>query len=253
MNDDKKVLRVENGFFQKNVDHSCRDTSWQMMGGDIFECSLFTKVLVLGIFSFLVGCAAIPQESSQPEPGRIALDMSANFSKMAQNLPTRAYVFPPLLMDADGVPVEQYINTVTDDGELLWRAPSAVSEEIQKSIEQRLRTEEFQLVTFSDVQDMKSDHSILVVTPYYSKYWENTVGQKNEEIVHVVFLRLAGATFPMSLEPDQKMDVFNQELLGFYNPEDAELDVVKLGLAMAVKYIGKNEQWIFYPRLPSTN
>ena len=212
-----------------------------------FPSKIFSLIL-LGVLS---GCIGGAKESDVPDAGWVAIDITANASVVAKRMPRKAYIFPPLLMDVNGNPLEQYIQTTDADGGLVWKTPSPVSLELQAGVEKRMKKEGFELVSFRTLQDAPHAHSVLIVTSYYTKHWENKVGKGRFETVNIVYVRLAGSTFPLDLDSTQKVDIFNQELLVFYNPLNPETEAVKLGLNMAAKYIGQSKHWMFSPALPS--
>jgi hypothetical protein len=230
---DRPQARAPRGGVSREV---CIGSHWIILYG--------SRALALWLFSSCLGCVGGGALQNVPAPGRMMLDISASFSESVEAIPERVYVFPPLLMDGNGVPLEQYQYTVASDGGLVWTAPSVNSGGIHARVMEKMEREGYELLSFNELQNEPADHSILVLTSYYTTHWENDVKGNKDASVHVVFVRLAGATFPASLDPKMKVDIFNQELIGFYNSSENEVEAIQLGLSMAVKYIGKNKHWM---------
>jgi hypothetical protein len=57
------------------------------------------------------------------------------------------------------------------------------------------------------------------------------------------FTRITAATYPQDLNPNDKRDLMNQELVTLFNGKRQGPDVVKRSHRFLLEYIGANRQW----------
>jgi hypothetical protein len=169
---------------------------------------------------------------------------SATFNEAFNQLPKRVYVFPALRLNAEGQQVDQLAYRTLEDGTLGWYSPAPMGLELKLIAEKKMRSLGFVPVSFGDLTASVEDHSILVLNLYYntaSASRDNPAADEAES--WTTFSRISAATFPKDLNPAEKRDLMNQELVSLFNGKEKGPDVIKYSHAYLLEHIGQNRQW----------
>ena len=171
---------------------------------------------------------------------------SANGSFQAgrTELPTRAYVFPALRLDASGQVMDQLSHRQGPAAGLLWHSTAPLGSELQMILEKQLQSKGFELVSFDALANGMGSHSVLVFNPYYkeaepSRY--NKAADPDASWVNII--RIEGATYPEDLDPNAKLKVLNLELVALFNGKQLGLDVAKHSIRYLMKNLGRTGEW----------
>jgi len=207
---------------------------------------LALPVLLVPVLLF-VGCqttgggqSQTPTQAFVPKQGVTKVFLTANAAPRGVGNVRSVYVFPPLLIDANGRPLGDLSYVVNREGQLLWRSEAPDALGIKASLESNFRDLGYRPISFETLSNVETDHSILVVSPYFSA----PIRDKQNPDNPFVFARIVMATYPASLDPRERLELVNQETLSHYHPNDNYILVVKRSLQHAVSYMGMDRDWI---------
>ncbi len=198
---------------------------------------------------FFLGCSTTPEAEPASAPAKLNLSQwdalinaKAVYALDKDHLPPQVYVFPPLRLNQGSQAMDALAYKLRDDGALYWTSPAPHAAEIQAVIERKLETKGFEIISFQELTNIQEDHRVLVFNPYYVAAYQ-PVDRVNEETGWSSFVRVTVSTFPADLNPQQKIDVMNQEALTLYQSKASEYDVVKRSLSYLLDYMGNNKEW----------
>jgi hypothetical protein len=170
--------------------------------------------------------------------------ISTSFDPAYERVPKKAYVFPALRLNAQGVPIDQLSYRILEDDSLGWFSAAPLGMELKAVVESRLRSQGFVTIPFGELTASTGDHSALVINIYYreaSASRDNPTGDPADS--WTTFSRVTAATFPQNLDPSQKRDLMNNELVSLFNNVALGEDVIKRSQRFLLDYLGQNRQW----------
>lgn len=149
-----------------------------------------------------------------------------NHAEGLSQLPQKVYVFPPLLVDTSFQPLNQYRSRIGPEDKLFWTSSAPVAGEIQKTLIHAMQRKGFQNLTFDQLVQNESDHSVTVMNLYFTeirpeKWQDQSTGR------WLASLRITGSTYPASLAPPQKRDLIQIDAIIVFNDKAHYLDAVK--------------------------
>jgi hypothetical protein len=123
------------------------------------------------------------------------------------DLPKYVYVFPPLLSNMNGKPVEKLIAVESTNGGISdWRTTSPESVHLRKKISSVLQYQGYEVVSFEDLTSVKRPYSVLVVSTFYTNL--TPVRNQQGELLHQASLTLVkGSLFDEKLDPKSKKEI----------------------------------------------
>lgn len=167
---------------------------------------MFSKVFVLLFFVFVqASCSfrAKPQEGMS----RVVFAYDSLSAMEKTDLPKYVYVFPPLLSNMNGKPVEKLIAVESTNGGISdWRTTSPESVHLRKKISSVLQYQGYEVVSFEDLTSVKRPYSVLVVSTFYTNL--TPVRNQQGELLHQASLTLVkGSLFDEKLDPKSKKEI----------------------------------------------
>ncbi|NDV62089.1 hypothetical protein G0Q06_06490 [Puniceicoccales bacterium CK1056] len=207
--------------------------------GLVLPVLLFPILLFVGCQTTGGGQTQAPAQAYIPKQGVTKVFLTANAAPQGVGNVRRVYVFPPLLIDANGRPLGDLSYVVNEEGQLFWRSEAPDALGVKKSLESHFRDMGYRPVSFETLSNVETDHSILVVSPYFSAPLRDNQNPDNP----FVFARIVMATYPASLSPQERLELVNQETLSHYHPKDNYILVVKRSLQHAISYMGMDRDW----------
>ncbi len=159
-----------------------------------------------------------------------------------ESVVNRVYVYPPLKVSKNGVPTEKLFHKFDQKGDLIWHAPSPLSEKFQYMLEMQFEKRGFRVVPFSEVLDPQNAHEILVFNVFYSDGYETEQLAENE--AKFLLLRLLASTIPEDLNVEDKKNIVFIEALTRYHKSDSWLSVIEASLEESVTHVGENGKGI---------
>lgn len=170
--------------------------------------------------------------------------MKATYVGESSSVPIAAYVFPALRLDSRGQAVDALTHRMNDDGELLWYSPAPRGGEIQAVIQNALKGRGFRVITFAELQNYPEAHSVVVFNPYFTEVRKSEADiEKNVPGGWSTFTRITGSTYPADLDPSQKRDIIQQEVVTLFSEKSAASDVIKQSAANLIQAMGQNREW----------
>ena len=188
--------------------------------------------------------ANVGEKKELLEPDQARLKLSFQFFLPSTTIPASVYIFPPLRVNDSGIPIEEYVPSTDTAGNISWKGPSPSSENLKWVIESYFQDRGFRVVPFQEVVSSPEDHSILMVSPYFSG---ETILKKDENAAEntiFFFVSLQGFTFPEDLDPQKKRNVFTQNIWIYCREKDPVSTVMNIAFRSAVINIGKNRKYI---------
>jgi hypothetical protein len=217
------------------------------------SCAFYKKTIAaLSFLMLLTGCISFSRTEREPVPENdpvetVTLKLDANYAGEDGLLPRLVYVFPPLEVGQDGQPLNDYFYTESEKGLLNWYASAPESGLLRDAVMDQFRYRGFTPVSFYELTESTDDHSVLVITLYYTnplteiKKQARFGGRVKE---YMLFTRLSGATFPKDLSPAGKKEVLNQEALSRCSDQELIFPVIEQAFRYSVKHVGKNSQFV---------
>ena len=151
-----------------------------------------------------------------------------------------SYLFPPIQMSKNGIPVEKMTPVMGENGVIeKWNAGSVRSSALSHSVGKSFRHNGHNLISFPELLARDQPYSVLVVSTFYTAplpLKKASGGGPNRMIT----IKIKGALFGLDMNPDKSLPVGNVLCTGFYSAEedDVKLVIDKL-LAEAVRYLGE--------------
>ncbi len=169
---------------------------------------------------------------------------NARFLEKQQTIPKPAYIFPAIRLSESGQPIDQLIPKTDKAGRLSWSSPAPLSHELKSTVESKLKQKGFRIVTFQNLLEMESPHSISVFNIYYSET-RTSISKEDpsSEPRWTNFSKITASTFPMDLSPNGKKDLMQQEIVTLFEREELGKSVAKESLTYLLDHIGENRQW----------
>jgi hypothetical protein len=207
--------------------------------------------LVLPLF-LLSGCFKTSETESPPvvaptlnlQGWKFLAKIQATYASDSSSVPTNVYVFPALRLNGNGQPIDVLSHRMDDSGALQWFSPAPRAGEIQSVIEKKLTTKGFRVISFQDLLNFPKSHSVLVFNPYFTEArWSDGNADKGVPEGWSTFTRVTASTYPMDLNPAEKRDIIQQELVSLFKEQSNAPDVVKRSLVYSIDHIGQNREW----------
>lgn len=170
--------------------------------------------------------------------------ISTIFDEAYERVPKKAYVFPALRLNAQAAPIDQLSYRILEDDSLGWFSAAPLGMELKTVVENKLRRQGFVTIPFSELTASPGDHSVLVFNIYYreaSASRDNPTANPADS--WTTFSRITAATFPQNLDPSQKRDLMNNELVSLFNGAALGEDVIKRSKSFLLDHLGQNRQW----------
>lgn len=167
---------------------------------------------------------------------------SVHFVENRETLPRRAYVFPPLRLDGAGRPIDALAYRLNAEGTLDWFSPAPQAAEIQRVIQNKLKSKGFTLVSFQELSEMDSSHAVSVLNPYFTEA-RAASGEADGNEGWTAFVRVTAASFPFDLNPLGKKDLMNQEVVTLFKEKESSIEVVKRSSEYLLDFMGQRRQW----------
>jgi hypothetical protein len=200
----------------------------------------------------MTGCLKTNEPKASPEPAptlnladwQFLAKINAIYASDSELVPKEAYVFPALRLGANGQPIDALAHRMDADGALRWFSPAPRAGEIQVVIEQKLSTKGFKIISFQSLMNSQKGHSVLVFNPYFiDARWSDGDTLKAIPEGWSTFTRLTASTYPMDLNPAEKRDIIQQELVSLYREKSNSQDVIKRSLTYLIDHIGQTREW----------
>lgn len=184
-----------------------------------------------------VSCASKPPESREI---KTSLHYTAASAVKRTSLPSRLYLFPPLLCDAKGKP-EQSLTPVEDPqlGIVDWVSPSAKSKRVRKQLEEYFRSFGNQVVSFQDVLAEKTPHSILIVSSFYSEPLSVEPPKPGQADKYVLTM-VKASTFGVDLDPAKSRSLASIDGVTFFDSAHLPADIEGRSLGAGIRWLGDN-------------
>lgn len=208
------------------------------MGGPIF----FMRIILLALLTLLLLGCATDEESAPAEPksgntqvgaNELFIALSVKLKTNIDVLPPMVYVFPPILVDQRGTPLEQLSYITKPNGAIEWSPPTQVSAHIQQTIQQEYADYGYKVVDFERVSNMRHAHEILVINSTYSP----AIGDGNGP--YTLFTHMVGSTFPVDLSPERQTIRFDMSTQCFFLDNAYVLEVIAKNFAFSIQNIGQ--------------
>lgn len=184
-----------------------------------------------------VSCATKPPEASVI---KTSLQYTATSRIKRTSLPSRLYLFPPLLCDVKGKPKES-LAPVEEPGLGIvdWVAPSAKSKKLRRQLENHFRASGNQVVSFQDVLAAETPHSILIVSSFYSAPLavdSPKPGQADKYVLSMV----KASTFGVDLDPAKSRQLASIDGVTFFDSNRKPADIEGRSLGAVIRWLGDN-------------
>lgn len=197
-------------------------------------CKIAIRSIPVAVISMVaMACAGKPRPD---EPSKPYCQYTA--SGVGARPPGKIYFFPPLLCDNKGNPLEVLKPVVGKDGALLgWSAPSPLASRIESHLRKHAQQLNFEPVTFADVLASKDEHSILIVSSFYSKpqIVEHPEPGKADRYILTM---MKASTFDLTLDPSKSRMVGKSDGLAFYHSSAPVPQIEAKSLAPLIKTLG---------------
>jgi hypothetical protein len=225
--------------------------------------SVFSCIVLFFILVAVGGCRSSkgevinqPIKKSKPvklERNQVRVKVDAHFFSDSPDIPISVYVFPPLRVDQNGTPVDEY-QPIRDRKESLvgWKSLAPFSESIKGLTESFFEDRGFRVISFSDLLHAKKDHSFLVVMPYYSAAITPLGSSEDGNPLPLAsfLFSLKGMTFPRDLDPASGREVFLQNIWVLCRRNDSFKTVLAITSRIAVFNIGKTKSYSDFTFIP---
>jgi hypothetical protein len=183
--------------------------------------------LLAGVIFAMASCAAPPQGAMKsPGTPRIYCQYQASSSQDLAEMSGKVFVFPPLLADAKGKPLESLSPVHDAEGGIKdWACSSERSRRIRKSVETALMEKGFQVVDFSEVIQMEKPHSVVILSLFYTKP-VSIEPKKKDAADRCIMTMIRAKSFDVDLDMQKARAVSDVDgatyFLDSYQPQDLE-------------------------------
>jgi hypothetical protein len=175
-----------------------------------------------------------------PKANKIRMRLSAATARGQVNLSRFVYVFPPLKVNQNKEVMDRLIPMESEDGTIYWISSVRGAADIRSAIEDSLRSQGYKPVTFSALTKASKDHSVMVLNPYYS----GSMAAEDNSEGRVAYTRITIATYPVSLQPEGRLELINQEAISVYHESNRHLDALRTAFDYSIRNIGINREWM---------
>ena len=192
----------------------------------------------LALVAVITSCAHSVGTPQQKESAY--LHYQAKSANHPTGIPGRVYLFPPLLADRKGNPIEAMKPVNGPDGGILnWQAPNPASRKIAHDMQGNLKAIGYEVVGFEEVLETDQPHSILILSVLYSRpFAVDSQGENTPDAG--ILTKISARTFDISLDPATARGVSDLDGLTLCRSEHASSEVLEQSLAMLVKWLGDN-------------
>lgn len=136
------------------------------------------------------------------------------------------YVFPPLLADVEGNPLEKLEPVMSGSGGIQeWSCHSAKSKKIQNSVKNSLRASGYRVVDFSEALSMREPHSVLMMSLFYTKPIALAEKKDVAETDMSVLTMVKTKTFGLDFNPASSQSYSNINAITYYSSESNTTDI----------------------------
>jgi hypothetical protein len=191
------------------------------------------KLLFLGSFVlFITGCVT---QNGAKDSGKVnynhlpewlmEIKYNVHHGKNFKNIPRKAFIFPPLVVDKAWMPLHDFHHVIKESGKIYWSSSAPWAAEISQIVDQALLLKGFRLVDFEELTQAKEEHDILVFNLYFSNPIPEHF-ESGESGRYLTFLRINAATYPINMEPSEKITHLHIEgVIAFTDIEKQEYAV----------------------------
>lgn len=190
----------------------------------------------IGAIVLMASCAVSPKRSVLKTYCRY----TAASAVERNALPDMVYLFPPLLADAKGKPLQSMSPVENADGSIAdWRCPSEKSREIRAAMKHHLETNGYQVVDFATVRRMEAPHSILMLSSFYAKPVSLPV-KKEGDPDRSILTMIRAKTFDIDLNPATSRDISHIDGAVIYHSQIPEHRLEEKCFGLLLGWLGDN-------------
>lgn len=199
-----------------------------------------------GLLLILAGCETTSPDDEEPsESDQVVEEVAAHEvfvvvetlqSVRLGSLPRPLYVYPPLMINDQGQPMEQLSYAETTSGAIDWVPPSALSVRWRTVLLGLFAKRGSQPVTFEAVTSMNNPHSILIVNAFYTPPLRRS-GDHPEAPLEIR-TRIVGFTIDDSLDPSSRRNHFDVTTRSYFSDEADAPVAVSANFQAAFQRIG---------------
>lgn len=207
-----------------------------MTGAAWKHAAPFVCILIL----ISASCAWLPQKPLEGSRLRTYCRYSASSPAPVSDLPSVVFVFPPLLADSEGKPVEALKPLFDDTGDIVdWQCSSQKAIKLRNIIQRELVRSGFRIADYQEVSTMKNPHSILMLSFFYTK--PLTAKDADEDGSEKCILTMVRAkTFDTDLNPATGRVVSTLDGVTFIESVDTQGELVEKTFRILLGHMGDN-------------
>ena len=208
---------------------------FRRIAATVRQCRFLLPITLCQLLA--VSCATKPPQAAVI---KTSLHYTAVSGINRANLPSRVYLFPPLLCDAKGKPRES-LTPVEDPkrGIVDWVAPTATSRKVRRQLENYFRSRGNQVVSFQDVLAAETPHSILIVSSFYSVPQAVDAPKPGQADKYVLSM-VKASTFGVDLDPANSRALASIDGVTFFDSARKPADIEGRSLDSAMRWLGDN-------------
>ncbi|MFT4175515.1 MAG: hypothetical protein QM627_02560 [Luteolibacter sp.] len=155
-------------------------------------------------------------------------------------IPVEVYVFPPLLADAKGKPLQKMKPVTGPSGEVReWACPSDRSRRIREKIRRQLRDAGYQVVDFDRVTSMETPHSILVLSLFHAKP-EPLKDAHPDGPDRSMLTMIRARTFDVDLNPATARPISDVDGVTYFRASESPPELEEKSFRVLQTWIGEN-------------
>ena len=162
------------------------------------------------------------------------------------NLPNRIYIFPPICIDVQGQPYEQFNVEMGIDGERYCVTTNLLAIQLlQKISNLMLQNESIELLSYEDFLQMGEYPDVAALTSYYSEsIYPTSEANDSSTQVEMIYFQTELFSLATSIDFEERNLLANQKLFLRYNSNLDWKDILFRGFAYMIKNIGSEAKSI---------
>ncbi|MFT3990096.1 MAG: hypothetical protein QM680_01680 [Luteolibacter sp.] len=155
-------------------------------------------------------------------------------------IPAEVYVFPPLLADSKGKPLQEMKPLADPSGGIReWACPSERSRKIRENVARQLKDAGYQVVDFNRVTSMETPHSILMLSLFYARAEAlQEVSPKGPD--HSMLTMIRARTFDVDLNPATAQRIADVDGVTYFKAAERPAELEEKSFRVLQTWIGEN-------------